>query len=263
MKLVKEAYQNRDIPRRSTTIACGLLAVCLFFLPGLPAKAAAFLNLDFESSPSFPPGDNNHPFTIYADALPGWTVHRGNTVQDGAWANEFILDSAGVALLTLGPSVIEGQKSAYLQSTATDFGNPSFINVAISQVGDVPLGSQSLRFKTLNQWYSNFPIPPGPFEVSLGGTGFSLIPTLSNGGYVEYAANVSPWAGQTAELSIRVLASDAWGNANFHEGWAVVDSITFSPSPVPEPSAVALIGLGGLFLLGFRRRKTVKELGTK
>ena len=229
----------------------------LLLTSGVTVKAAAFRNLDFESSPAFPPGDNSYPFTVYANALPGWTAHVDNTIQSGAWANEFVLDAPGVGLMTGAANLLDGQKSVYLQSAfsaPTSFPNARALNVSISQVGLVPAGSQSLRFKSLNQWFDYFPIPPGPFDIRLGENSLSLIPTVSNGGYVEYAADVSPWAGQTLELSIGVLASPAWGNASFPEGWAHVDSIMFSPVSVPEPAASVLIGMGGLFLLRLHRQ---------
>src|SRR6266850_1051053 len=75
-------------------------AACLFLMGLLPINAAPFQNLNFEASPSFPPGDNSYPFTVFANALPGWTVHIDNTTQDGAFANEFILDAPGVAIMT-------------------------------------------------------------------------------------------------------------------------------------------------------------------
>ena len=204
----------------------------LLLLPLVSVDAGSFTNLGFESSPSFPPGDYGYPFTVYANALPGWTVHLGNTLQNGACANEFILDAPAVALMTSNGNLapIEGQRNVYLQSTALSLGDPTnVVNVAISQVGLVPVGSQFLRFKARNQWYASFPIPPGPFDVQLGGQQISLIPIRSSGGDMEYAGEVSPWAGLTAELSIRVLASTNWGNASFPEGWALVDSISFQP----------------------------------
>lgn len=237
-----------------TTISCAGLA--LFAV--LSAKAAPFQNLNFESSPAFPPGDFSIPFDLYANALPGWTVRINNTIQGGAWANEFILDAPGVALMTGSSNPLDGQKSVYLQSAfsaPTNIPGAQALNVSISQTGLVPLGSQSLRFKSLNQWFDYFPVPPGPFDIKLGGNSLSLIPTFSNGGYVEYAADVSTWAGQTLNLSIGVLASPAWGNTSFPEGWAYVDSITFSSTAVPEPTVATLIGLSSIALLRLRRTK--------
>ena len=228
-----------------------LLSSCLVLGSLLRLDAASFQNLNFESSPSFPPGDYSSPFDIYPSALPGWTVHVDNAIQNGAFANEFILDAPGVALMTGAANLLDGQKSVYLQSAysaSTNQPGARPLNVSISQVGLVPAGSQSLHFNSLNQWFSSFPIPPGPFDVRLGGSSLSLIPTFSNGGYVEYAADVSAWQGQTVELSIGVLTSPAWGNPIFPEGWAFVDSITFSPTAVPEPSCVLLLAVGILLL---------------
>jgi len=137
-----------------------------------------------------------------------------------------------VALMTASGNLppIEGQKNVFLQSSATAFNDPASIrNVAVSQVGLVPADTQFLRFKARNQWFNSFAIPPGPFEVQLGGRNIPLVPIRSSGGDVEYAGDGSPWAGQTVELSIRVLASTNWGNASFPEGWALVDSISFQP----------------------------------
>jgi len=228
-----EAYQGRDSSLRTIALAVeGLAFLC--FLLRVSANAGPFRNLDFESSPSFPAGDYVYPFTVYANALPGWTVHIGDSFQNGACANEFILDAPAVALMTSSGNLppIEGQKNVYLQSAASapsSFPDAYNINVSISQTGLVPAGAQFLRFKARNQWFSYFAVPPGPFDVQLGGQDIPLVPIRSSGGDVEYVGNVSQWAGQTVELSIRVLASTNWGNTSFPEGWALVDSITLQP----------------------------------
>jgi hypothetical protein len=213
-------------------------------------EGAAFQNLDFESSPSFPAGSDNPPYTIQPTALPGWTVHIGDTIQNGAWANQSILDSPFVALMTDSRNLLEGQKSVLLQSTFSNpigFPGAAPINVAISQTGLVPADSLSLHFKALNPFYSAFPIPPGPLDIQLGGTSLSLIPTYSNGGYVEYGADVSAWQGQTVELSIKVLTTPAY-SANFPEGVAYLDSFTFSPTEAPEPGFISLVMFGSALL---------------
>ena len=216
--------------RRGAFLKVFLLAV----LTTMPATvpAAPFANLNFESSPSFPAGDYSHPFTVFANALPGWTVRLGTNIQNGACANEFILDAPAVALMTTSGNhpPLQGQKTVYLQSSATAPNNPaSIINVSISQTGDVPANAEYIRFKARNQWYEFFAIPPGPFDVRLGGQPIHLATISSQSGDAEYAGNVSQWAGQTTELSIRVLATAAWGNTSFHEGWALVDAISFQP----------------------------------
>jgi len=110
----------------------------LIFCGVYQAEGAAFQNLDFESSPSFPAGTDNPPYIVQPTALPGWTVHIGDTIQNGAWANQSILDSPFVALMTDSRNLLEGQKSVLLQSTYSSpigFPGAAPINVGISQTG--------------------------------------------------------------------------------------------------------------------------------
>jgi hypothetical protein len=244
------------------TFLRGLANWLLLGLTGMTACGANFQNLSFEAGPIY-----NNPLdysAIYPDVLPNWTVRFGNTVQPGASCNNFTLDYPVVALMSQGGFlgtnyVIAGNRSVYLQSSAS-LGDPlSAINVSISQVGGVPADAQSLVFDARNQWYSSFPIPPGLFNVTMDGVAVPLIPLTSDGGNVTYAANIANWSVQTTELSIGVLASSAWGGANW-EGWSVVDSIRFSPESVPEPTIVALVGLSWV-LLGLWRTKGKVQQG--
>ncbi len=250
MKRIMTAMNRFETFRRSLVLAGG----CLLSMTEFSASGADFQNLDFEAGPIY-----NNPLNysaIYPDVMPNWTVRFGNTVQPGASCNNFTLDYPVVALMSQGGFlgtnyVIAGNRSAYLQSSA-NFGDPSSaVNVSISQVGLVPVGTQTLLFDARNQWYDSIPISPGPFNVTMGGVSVPLILLVASAGNATYAANIANWSGQTTELSIGVLASPAWGGANW-EGWSVVDSVRFSVESVPEPTSVALITLGGL-LLGFRR----------
>jgi hypothetical protein len=207
-----ETYRGRDRSSRPAVLSVAGFPLLLCLLLAR-AHAGSFRNLDFESSPSFPAGDYNYPFTVYANALPGWTVRIEDAIQNGACANEFLLDAPVVALMTSSGDLhlMQGQKSVYLQSAASapiSFPGAHNRNVSIAQTG---LG------------------PPGPFVVQLGTRNIPLVPISSSSGDAESAGDVSPWAGQTVELSIRVLASTNWGNTSFPEGWALVDSITFQP----------------------------------
>lgn len=253
-RIMSTALTRCETFRRGLTNGM-LTGACLLGVSGLVACGADFQNLDFEAGPIYNSPD---PAAIYPDVLPNWTVRFGNTIQPGASCNNFILDYPVVALMSQGGFletnyVIAGDRSVYLQSSAS-LGDPlSAINVSISQVGVVPAVAQSLVFDARNQWYSSFPIPPGLFNVTMDGVAVPLIPLTSDGGNVTYAANIANWSGQTTELSIGVLASSAWGGANW-EGWSVVDSIRFSAESVPEPTVVALVGLSWV-LLGLWRTK--------
>jgi hypothetical protein len=77
-----------------------------------------------------------------------------------------------------------------------------------------------------------------------------LVPLANGANYTLYGANISSWAGQTAQLSFTVFAQSPYQNNEY----LYLDAIQFSTQSIPEPSAFALAALGALFL-GFRRRK--------
>jgi hypothetical protein len=218
-----------------------------------------FQNLDFEEGPAYDEGG----YTQYPDVMPGWILSVPRTGQTNAYCNNFILDYPAVALLTTDSRlfqdyVISGQRSVFLQ--ATDYYQVGGLDtlVSISQMGTVPLGSQSLVFDSRNPWYGplgeGFPVPPGPFNVTMDGVPLVLIPLTSDGGAnVTYGADISSWTGQSVVLSIGVLPSPAWGGFGW-EGWASVDSIRFSSGVVPEPTALSLFCIG-LIGLGWHWRR--------
>jgi hypothetical protein len=237
---------------RSLPIGVCLLSVSVVTCP------ADFQNLDFEEGPAYYTPD----YSIYPDVLPYWTIRFGSDIQPGANCNDFILDVPAVALMTadsvLGPPfVISGQRSVFLQ--ATDYyqvGGLDFL-VSISQIGIVPLDAQSLVFDALNPWYGpwgeGWPVGPGPLYATLNGVALPLFELASDGGAnVTYGADISGWAGQSAELSIGVLPSSPVFAGH---GWSSVDSIRFSPEVVPEPTTILLVGFGllGLFWRHWRR----------
>jgi hypothetical protein len=74
------------------------------------------------------------------------------------------------------------------------------------------------------------------------------------------ATTVEPNHGSNAGEFIGIASSSAniaW--ASFTDSssgdWILLDNLRFTPTEVPEPSTLALAGLGGLGLLLFRRRK--------
>ena len=101
----------------------------------------------------------------------------------------------------------------------------------------------SLRFQA---WVQN----PNGAVVSLNGQPilFGAIQNYGNG-INGYAADISAWAGQTAELRFTQRG------AGLLSGNLFFDNIIFSPEAVPEPGIWALLPLGGTALWSATRRR--------
>jgi len=209
------------------------------------ASGQGFVNLDFESATLVQPGAQ---YVQFAQAFPGWTVSIVAPLTTDALYDSMFLDSAGVSIIDthagyLAGDVIAGKYTALLQSGLGYLtnGNPGFpSDTTLSQTGLVPLGTQSLQFKA----WTGFD-PSGRFAVTLGGQTLSL--TILGGGtnYVLYAANVSQWAGQTAQLSFTVFAEIPHRN----DEELYLDDIQFSSQPVsvsPGTNLVAWISGGSI-----------------
>jgi hypothetical protein len=169
--------------------------------------------------------------------------------------NEIELDTDDVALFasdTYSGIVLEGTHSAYLQAWFTGNG------VSISQAGDVPAATSSIRFLARNPYYAAFPFPPGVFDLRLNGESIPLVPlgSTSDGEVLDvmYAGDASGWAGANADLRISVFS----GYPGRVIGWAVLDAISFSPEPIPEPiGGGGFVGLMGA--LSTRRRRCARR----
>jgi hypothetical protein len=173
----------------------------------------AFTNLGFESP--IPPLSGIMPAQ---QAIPGWSAHV---------PNGFI----GYNTLTIGGSglILHDRNSPFAQPLLHNY-SLALINgddesvAAVSQVGTIPVGTQSLRFLAT----SLTPV------VSFGGT---TLATQRVGGTARFhvlVADVSALAGQTGELRFS------------HTG--MLDGISFSALPVPEPGAVLLLLCGAALL---------------
>jgi len=197
------------------------------------ASGQGFVNLDFESATLVPVGNEAVQFP---QAFPGWTVSILGSPIAAALYNNMFLDSAGICLIdtkgALADTVIDGLYTALLES---GLAYPSNVAVAsditLSQTGLVPLGTQSLQFKAK----PGFDLS-GRFAVTLGGQSLSLTTLGSGTNYALYAANVSQWAGQTAQLSFTVFGEIPHVN---DEG-LFLDDIQFSPESVSVVPPVTL-----------------------
>ena len=216
----------------------GLVLITLIALQSCFAQV--FVNLDFESAnvAGYSPG-NTIPIT---NAFPGWaaffyTSTTTNTplqvyydaISTGS-AEATVVDKNAPA--SFGP--LQGSYSAYL------FGSFGYY-VGLSQSGVVPNNAESLLID-ISSFYD--------FIISVNGKALSMTPLSNNSFYTVYGADISAFAGQTATLN---LIAPPTANPNGVE----FDNIQFSSTPVPEPSDLALLVLGGLFLVLPRRRNEV------
>jgi PEP-CTERM motif len=213
----------------------------ILFAHSFPVSAqGTFQNLDFESADLTPiPNGQTGGFVPFNDALPGWTGYIGTVQQTQVQQNNSYLarpsstfldrtgDPRGQNFQTFG--VISGDYTVCLQSG----GN---LNTSIEQTGTVPANAESLQFEALGTG----------FQVSLGGFILTPVPLSSFDGVTTYGANISQFASKTDQLELTALAS-AGASVEF-------DNIVFSPTAtVPEPSPLALAGIGSVLFALYRR----------
>ena len=206
----------------------------------LPVSEAAgtFRNLDFEGArltlPPLQPGVPNDNVATQR-ALPGWMAFVGTMPLTTVLYNDVTIGSANVSLIDrfsfLGGLVREGDYTGVLQPGVR---GGDRVSASISQLGMVPAEAEFLQFKA----------SPFPFSLSFGGQELSVVPLATETTYTLFGADISPFAGQSGQLKITAFGNDI-----------VLDSLTFSPDPVPEPRVVVMLGVGLLLLTGFRTRR--------
>jgi hypothetical protein len=194
-----------------------------------------FQNLDFESA-NIPSGTPPLASFSFGDALPGWSGFYGNTSGTNP-ATFVVYDGMSLsgpmmaifdALNTIGVHPLQGNYSPYLFG-GWDPSHPT--SMTISQTGLIPDGTTSI-FMDVYAWNG--------FTVTLGG---QTIISAAGPWSGEVGADISSFAGQTAQLSITVPSLPV---SNLRPNGLMIDDIRFEPSP--EPSVVALSVLGALIL---------------
>ena len=212
-----------------------------------------FQNLGFESATIVPVQGDPYQRIDFAAAFPGWTGRTGANQEHLALHNGEFLDSSGIALIeksyNSGSYVSRGNYAVMLQAGFGLWSEPLRpADASLSQTGLVPVGSQSLLFDAL--FYSG--LSPTSFDVTLGGQTLALTPLSTTGGFTLYGADVHALAGQTVQLDFVLHAADPHiGNAAL-----LIDAIRFSTQPIPEPSALGLVGLGALAFAFFVNRRS-------
>ncbi len=199
-----------------------------------------FRNLDFEQAIVIP-HDVTYGFLDWNLAAPGWTHSTGSDTSIIYYGSRHVGVSQAYLLMdNISPiwapqTQLAGRYSLMISSgffNSVD-GSGGFINAFISQTGQIPDTARSVQL-----------LADGPVRITVNGT---PVPILSLGGNL-YGGDVSAFAGSTAELKI----INAW---ELDRRRTVLDNITFSPIPVPEPHTLVLMGFWGILLVNHRRRK--------
>jgi hypothetical protein len=208
--------------------ASATILLCLLLMPGATPKVSAqanFTNLDFESA-AFPypmPAGSTVPAS---EALPGWTASPGDIFRNNLIFDRGACISVEEVSLLPGTAWAGAQGNYYIQMTsgASGPGGPA----SISQVGSVSAGTKSLRFRAFD-YLTNF-------VVTLGGQTLSCLIVSSNQSFFDCAADVSQFAGTSAELRFATQAPAS----HFGSPVLTLDSISFSDEPVVPPTRTTI-----------------------
>ena len=218
-----------------------IVVVLLAILQNLYGQG--FVDLNFEAATLVPVPGSGGLFVEFPQAFPGWSESPGAKTTYALYDTAAI-DSTAISIMDTNPYpiassfdgvVIQGEYSAILAAGLGSNNAPT--DVTLSQTGMVPVGTESLQFKA-NELNS------GAFTVTLGDQTLSLTVLGTGTNYTLYGANVSQWAGQTADLAFTELAE----NPHRDDQYLVLDAIQFSPEPIPEPSVIGLFSISGLYL---------------
>ena len=221
------------------------LSVILLLFSIRLAFYQGFVNLNFENAVIVPISSES-PFLVNASqAIPGWTSYISGGPAPYVVYNTVPLSAAAVTLQGTNNGLYPNIQGKYFVMLWGQF-NPSQNNTstntaAIGQTGQIPLPSRTLLFWGLL----------GGMQATFAGNALNFIQTGSTTDYNIYSADITAYAGQTGQL---LFTDPNWSNSL--GGPSKLDNIQFSSSPIPEPSALALSALGGLF---FARRRWNKK----
>ncbi len=224
-------------------IVVGGLFTSLLASPSAHAQNT-FENLNFESgtveNPITDPysGFNHQPIAL---GLPGWRASIGGVPVTEVLQNNYTIGTASIDLfgpgwVSIGPGIIDGNYTVFLQAFNQDQGN-----VSLWQNGMIPSNAESLQFRA---WAWNHASLNEALTVSFAGNSLSPVPlgsgqSPSGQPYTVYGADITPYAGESGQLEFTAICGAS-------PSWMELDDIIFSPNAVPEPNIVSMIAFGGL-----------------
>jgi len=236
----------------TTKIAALLVSATTLF-----CQAQSFEDLNFESATLVATNSSPLGAVEFAPAFPGWDGTVGGVQATYALLNTVFVDSAGISIINsnytgfgIGGGVLQGHYTAILQSGVGGSGGSTPSAVSLSQTGLVPAGTQSLQFDAYTVFDSS-----GSFNVTLGGVTLALVVLANYANYTVYGANIASFADETEPLVFTVPAE----TPHVNDEYLYLDSIEFSSSPIPEPSALALVAAGGMWFAWLRWRRCLRR----
>jgi hypothetical protein len=218
-----------------------LFTICTACLLGgfCVSAQGTFQNLNFEAAnlSGYQPG-----FVPTTSAFPDWQALIGASPASAVLYDDVSIGAPEIAIMDdkTGYVPIQGSYTAYLMSAVVGTVSTS---VTLSQTGLVPTGTESIQLDANQAPYSSF-------VVTLGGDTINMVPLETFANYTLYGGNVSAWAGQDASLSITELPP---ASQEYSPSLLELDNIVFSTQSVPEPSPLALTGVGALLFALYRR----------
>ncbi len=222
-------------------------SLALMLFTTIRVLGAPFENLDFENAITNSLRDDPKYSGLIgsvADLLPGWELFHGTNLVTSVSFNPptFSIRIEGGAAITAsgwGMPPLEGNYSLSLLIPGGFNPDP----YTLIQRGDIPADAKFLAFT-----YRYL-----PFAVSIDGT--QVTPFGIPGGFTSprtFFVDISRFAGQEVELSFKTIGTPTSGATGSHD----LDAIAFL---VPEPSAWALLCLGGVALLWPRIRRRPRQ----
>jgi hypothetical protein len=201
------------------------------------ASAQSFQNMDFEAAGNYSiPA--NAVWLGWSLAATGWQHAPGadtffvyhNPPQTNLTQAYSLIDRTSAKWTPLAGNFSLALTSGYYSAAQA---NSTWVPASISQQGVVPSDSQS--FRLLAQGQVSVFINSQPIAMSDLGAGW-------------LGGDVSAFAGQVVTLQIASAATE------LHDP-VVVDNLTFTAQPVPEPASLTLLGAGLIILFRMVRHR--------